>query len=747
MKSTLLFIFLALAPLGYGQIINFPDANLKTKLLSASTSNGVATGQVSTYNMNSDSWTPNQTPYYTVIDTNGDGEIQVSEALLIKGLILNSANITDLTGIEYFSNLQYLKCGSNQIQSLTFTAPNTLQYLNCDYNQITSLNLSGLTNLRTLKCSSNQLTTIDTSNLLNLNWLHCLGNNITSLDLSSNSQLTSINCGGNELTTLDLSNQPYLSALYCSSNHLTGLDLSHCDMENGLFADYNALTFLNLKTGNYSWDYLQFSNNPNLQYVCCDEEDLDLVAAKLSTYGYTGCHTNTYCSFTPGGSYNTLTGTLSIDFNNNGCDANDIVQPFVRVNISDNSSSGTSFTNSNGVYHFYMPWGNYTITPQMENIDYFVLSPPIAIINANSSNGAFTQNFCVVPNGVHPDLEVFLIPVSIARPGFDALYKLVYKNKGTTTQSGTVQLSFDDAVLDFVSSNTAFSSQSTGNITWDFTNLQPFESRVINLVFNLNSPIETPALNSGDVLHYTATVVGQTDETPNDNTLVFHQTVVNALDPNDKTCLEGTTIAPGMVGDYVHYVIRFENNGTANAENIVVKDMIDTTKFDITTLIPLTASHTFETRISNTNKVEFIFENIDLPFDDANNDGYITFKIKTKPNLVLGDTFSNTANIYFDYNFPIATNNYLTSVQNPLSVTDNESNTTMIAYPNPVKDALQFETIKPILKAEIYDISGRIIVAMGVTNNTLDLTALQRGNYVVKVFTEDGVSYSKIIKD
>jgi len=71
----------------------------------------------------------------------------------------------------------------------------------------------------------------------------------------------------------------------------------------------------------------------------------------------------------------------------------------------------------------------------------------------------------------------------------------------------------------------------------------------------------------------------------------------------------------------------------------------------------------------------------------------------------------------------------------------------MIAYPNPVKAALQFETIKPILKAEIYDISGRIIVAMGVTNNTLDLTALQSGNYVVKVFTEDGVSYSKIIKD
>jgi hypothetical protein len=100
-------------------------------------------------------------------------------------------------------------------------------------------------------------------------------------------------------------------------------------------------------------------------------------------------------------------------------------------------------------------------------------------------------------------------------------------------------------------------------------------------------------------------------------------------------------------------MIRFENKGTAEAQNVVVKDMIDTSKFDVSSLVVTQGSHPFVTRITETNKVEFIFENINLPFDDATNDGYVAFKIKTKPSLVVGDSFSNTASIYFDYNFPI----------------------------------------------------------------------------------------------
>ena len=93
----------------------------------------------------------------------------------------------------------------------------------------------------------------------------------------------------------------------------------------------------------------------------------------------------------------------------------------------------------------------------------------------------------------------------------------------------------------------------------------PQESRVIEVKLNLNSTVETPPINSGNVLTYTAAITGNVDEIPNDNTSTFNQTVVNSLDPNDKTCIEGATISPAMVGKYVHYSMRFENTGTANA--------------------------------------------------------------------------------------------------------------------------------------------------------------------------------------
>lgn len=128
--------------------------------------------------------------------------------------------------------------------------------------------------------------------------------------------------------------------------------------------------------------------------------------------------------------------------------------------------------------------------------------------------------------------------------------------------------------------------------------------------------------------------------------------------------LEGKFITPEMVGNYLHYLIRFENTGTYPAENIVVKDVIDTTKFELASLQLVNSSHDPYVRIVKGNQVEFIFEHIQLPFEDAHNDGYVAFKIKTKPNLVLGDQLLNKAAIYFDYNLPIITNETKTTVEN-----------------------------------------------------------------------------------
>jgi uncharacterized repeat protein (TIGR01451 family) len=302
--------------------------------------------------------------------------------------------------------------------------------------------------------------------------------------------------------------------------------------------------------------------------------------------------------------------------------------------------------------------------------------------------------------------------------------------------------------MDLVTASPIVNVTGTNSLSWNYANLNPFETREINLTFNVNSPMETPAVNGGDVLNYSATIVGATDETPTDNVFSLNQTVVNSYDPNDKTCLEGTTITPSMVGNYVHYVIRFENTGTFAAQNVVIKDMIDTTKFDITTLVPQSSSHPFVTRITNSNQVEFIFENINLPFDDANNDGYVAFKIKTLPSLVLGDTFTNSANIYFDYNFPIVTNTTTTTVA-ALGNQDFDFGSVFTLSPVPAKDTLTITTKQTVVlsSVNIYNTLGQLVQVHTNPTETIDVSGLQSGSYFVRITSDKGSATGKFLKE
>ncbi|MGH2667253.1 DUF7619 domain-containing protein [Flavobacterium sp.] len=447
-----------------------------------------------------------------------------------------------------------------------------------------------------------------------------------------------------------------------------------------------------------------------------------------------------------GDNFYTVSGSNKFDLNNNGCDVNDPKFPFLKFQIS---NAQTQIPNSSGSYSYFLEAGNYTITPVFENPTYFNASPSSVTVNFPSQGNA-VQNFCITPNGVHSDLEVIVLPINPARPGFNAKYKLVYKNKGNQIQSGTVSLNFSDAVLDFVSATPAVASQGTDLLSWNFTNLKPFESKEIEVTFNLNSPLETPPLTGGIVLKYTTNITSaQTDETPNDNAFVLNQTVVNSFDPNDKTCLEGITVGTDKVGDYVHYVIRFENTGTYRAENVVVKDLIDTNKFDVNSLIPLSGSHLFTTKISEGNKVEFKFENINLPFAAGTNTGYVVFKIKTKSILAAGDTFGGNAAIYFDYNSAITTNTYTTTIQ-ALSVRDFSFGNYFSLYPNPVSDVLNINKKQDveITSIHIYNTLGQLVIVIPNAKDVaaIDVSNLSSGNYFVKINSDKGTSNTKFIK-
>jgi len=256
-----------------------------------------------------------------------------------------------------------------------------------------------------------------------------------------------------------------------------------------------------------------------------------------------------------------------------------------------------------------------------------------------------------------------------------------------------------------------------------------------------------PPLNGGDVLPYAMTVSGATDQTPADNSFTLNQPVVNSFDPNDKTCLQGSVVGISVIGQYVHYLIRFENTGTFPATNVIITDVIDANKFDINTLIPLQASHALRTRVVQNNRVEFVFQGINLPFDDANNDGYVAFKIKTKNTLVVGDTFDNTANIFFDYNYPIITNTASTLIQN-LGVTTSEQATFALAQ-NPVGSQLIFTGLSaPLQSVSIYNTHGQLVQsAIHPSEAGINVQGLAPGVYFVQGVNADGTSVVKMVKE
>ena len=159
------------------------------------------------------------------LDSQIDGQVLTANINGVTSIDLGGFNISDLTGIEGFTALEYLRCEYNQLTSLDVSQNTALEYLECNNNQITSLDLSANTALITLICNSNELTELIVSSNTALEILASYENQLTELIVSSNPVLEILTCNSNSLTTLDLSSNPNLEILNVGNNQLETLDL------------------------------------------------------------------------------------------------------------------------------------------------------------------------------------------------------------------------------------------------------------------------------------------------------------------------------------------------------------------------------------------------------------------------------------------------------------------------------------------------------------------------------------------
>jgi hypothetical protein len=194
----------------------------------------------------------------TAINTNLDSEIQCLEAIAVTTMDVSNESISDLTGIEYFTDLNTVNCSSNLLTNLDLTSNVALTNLSAANNQITTLDLTANTNLLSAFLTDNLLSSLNLSGLTQLASLNAASNDIITLDLSTNTALTSVYIAGNLFTSLDLSNNNLLTEIEVQANSLNLLNVANGNNSNvtnfnALFNNLNCIQVDNVGFSNSNW--------------------------------------------------------------------------------------------------------------------------------------------------------------------------------------------------------------------------------------------------------------------------------------------------------------------------------------------------------------------------------------------------------------------------------------------------------------------------------------------------------------
>ena len=363
--------------------------------------------------------------------------------------------------------------------------------------------------------------------------------------------------------------------------------------------------------------------------------------------------------------YNVLKGASFYDANSNGVkDAGEIWAGGVLYRIIKPNLDSITVQSSDGKFRAdVLDTGSYVSNAYFRSPLYYGLPAPVNHLTSNATyfNTDSVTFYCSPIPGI-TDVCISLLPYSRTRPGSPAVHAISYSNVGTTASSGTITY-IKDNLLVYSSASTIPTSVSGDTLRWRYNNLAPHASGLIVINMTLSLP---PVVNIGDTIFSTASIApDNTDYYPPNNFAFLTQIATNSYDPNNKLENHGGKIAAVNVaaGENLIYTINFQNTGNDTALNIFIRDTL-TNMLDWNTLQMISASAAYQLTIDN-GKCLWSFNSINLP-DSARSEkashGYLSFMIKPKSTIQVGEVIKNTAAIYFDYNLPIYTNTETTTV-------------------------------------------------------------------------------------
>ncbi|MES2851230.1 MAG: hypothetical protein V4685_19430, partial [Bacteroidota bacterium] len=360
---------------------------------------------------------------------------------------------------------------------------------------------------------------------------------------------------------------------------------------------------------------------------------------------------------------NIIRGNAFLDLNNNNIqDAGE--QAFNNLPVK-STKNGLDAINKTlqGAYTNFVGEGTFTTSPVLDGLPYYTASPASDTTNFIGYKNKDSINFAIHKTADARDYNVSLASYSRPRPGFTVTYELTYGNKGTDTLSDKVVRFVKDSRLDLAQTSPLFDAISGDTISWNVNNIAPgAEGHIsINMIVGGTNPVVI-----GNTLNSYVFIDEDGDVNTIDNKDSMMQVVMGSFDPNDKSEIHGDFISKLEVENskFLKYTIRFQNTGNDTAFNIVVRDTLQS-MLDASTFEMVSASHPYTLRVKDGKQIAWHFDNV-LLVDSLHNEpashGYITYRIKAKNELAIGDIINNSASIYFDFNAPVKTNTQKTLV-------------------------------------------------------------------------------------